>query len=85
MWTAKFWKEATERAIKTAAQVALVFLGIDGGGLLTLNWTVAGVAIAGGALASYATSVVSAASGPGEITPNFREGKTVDGNPNTDA
>lgn len=85
MWTAKFWKEATERAIKTAAQFALVFIGADGGGLMTLNWNVAGVAIAGGALASYTTSIISAASPSGDITPNFRSGKTQDGNPDTDA
>ncbi len=38
MFTAVFWKGATERALKTGAQVALAFIGLDGAQLLHLNW-----------------------------------------------
>lgn len=85
MFTVKFWKEAAERAVKTAAQVALAFLGMDGAGLLHLNWTVAGAAIGGSVLASFLTSAISGATPVGQITPEFREGATKDGNPDTDA
>lgn len=72
MFTKAFWKEAAERAIKTAAQVVLTFIGLDGAGLLGLNWTVAGVGIAGAALASFVTSVISSATPVGQITPNTK-------------
>lgn len=85
MFTSAFWKDALERAIKTAAQTVLVFVGLDGGGLLTLNWTVAGAAIGGSVIASFATSAVSGATPAGQITPNYRSGAKKDGNPNTDA
>ena len=60
IFTILFWKEATERALKTAAQT---FLAMDAGAafnLLTVDW-VAMFGVAGGAaFLSYMTSIVSA-------------------------
>lgn len=70
MWSKQFWKEATERAIKTAAQTLLAFIGLDGSGLLSLNWTVTGVAVGGATLASVVTSIVSASTPVGVIGPS---------------
>ena len=57
MWTAEFWKAATERAIKTAAQTAILTIGADTFNVVTLDWAeVAGFA-GGGLLLSYLTSV----------------------------
>ncbi len=68
MWTAQFWRDVAERAIKTAAQSAiLILIGgqvIDNAqagqiNVLTINWvTVLGFA-AGGAVLSILTSVGS--------------------------
>ncbi len=59
MWTSIFWRDAAERAVRTAAQAALGVLGVDGLGLLDVEWTgtasVAGLA----ALVSVLTSVVA--------------------------
>ena len=60
LFTMLFVKEATERAVKTAAQT---FLALDAGetlNLLTIDWlNMFGVA-GGAALLSYTTSIVSA-------------------------
>lgn len=64
MFTKTFWKQALERAIKTAAQAAAALLTANGTGVLDVNWgavaSVAGLA----ALASILTSIVT--SGVGE-------------------
>lgn len=68
MFTASFWKQAIERAVKTAAQVSVVFLG---GSQVALDlWTIdpaklAGIA-AGGFVLSILTSVGSEPFGPTE-------------------
>lgn len=66
MWTAKFWRETAERAIKTAAQAALAFFVVGETVLTQLDWVVvlsgAGVA----AIASVLTSLASAPFGPEE-------------------
>lgn len=60
IFTILFWKEATERAVKTAAQT---FLALDAGetfNLLSVDWQ-AMLGVAGGAaFLSYMTSIVSA-------------------------
>ncbi|MBA2338578.1 MAG: holin, partial [Acidimicrobiia bacterium] len=64
MFTSTFWKDAAERAVKTAAQAALLALGgdmIDVFAGLAL-WQTIGGAAAGGALLSILTSVATAAS-----------------------
>jgi len=78
MFTKAFWKEAAERAVKTAAQVVLTFIGLDGAGLLGLNWTVTGTAIAGAAIASFVTSVISSATPVGQISPNTKTSAPAD-------
>jgi hypothetical protein len=64
MFTANFWKQAAERAVKTFAQASLALLTGNGLGLLDVNWGV--VASVGGlaAVASLLTSIVT--SGVGE-------------------
>lgn len=61
IWTGIFWKAATERAIKTAAQVLVVFLGADLVNVMNVDWVTA-AGIGGGALVvSYLTSIASSA------------------------
>jgi hypothetical protein len=60
MFNKVFWMESTERAVKTLAQFIIV-LGTAGSlNVFTVDWkTNIGLAL-GGALLSYATSIVSA-------------------------
>jgi hypothetical protein len=71
MFTKKFWLEASERAIKTFAQFILV-LGTAGTlNVFAVDWkTNLGLAL-GGALLSYATSIVSANIGPKKDDPSL--------------
>lgn len=61
--TTAFWLDALERAVKTAAQSAMLVLGADKLDVVSTEWTtwstVLGFA-AGGALLSVLTSVASA-------------------------
>lgn len=63
MFTVTFWKQTTERAIKTFAQSALALVGVTGMGVLDVPWgavaSVSGLA----ALLSLLTSIVSAGVG----------------------
>jgi hypothetical protein len=64
---ANFWKLATERAIKTAAQAALLALGGDVANAIpgVINRpSILFAALGGGALLSYLTSLVTAGVGP---------------------
>ena len=64
IWTAAFWQAATERAVKTAAQVAVVTIGADlatGFDILAVDWTDVGGYAAGGLVLSYLTSIASGA------------------------
>lgn len=64
MWTMAFWKDASERSLKTAAQ-ALLSLWVVGGAfnILTVSWGPAlGVSL-GAAVVSLLTSVVSSGVG----------------------
>lgn len=59
MFSANFWKDATERALKTFAQFFVVLGGAGALNVFTLDWkTNLGLSL-GGALLSYATSIVS--------------------------
>ena len=60
MFNKVFWLEATERAIKTLAQFVIVLGAAGSLNVFTVDWqTNIGLAL-GGALLSYATSIVSA-------------------------
>ncbi|WP_290062248.1 holin [Amycolatopsis solani] len=58
MWTRKFWKDASERAVRTAAGVAVATLG---SGLLVTDWVTAlsttGMAVVASLLASLASQL----------------------------
>lgn len=72
MYTAKFWKDAFERAAKTAAQAVLLFLGADQ--LLdavSADWGSAASFAVGGAVLSLLTSAVSAPLGADKGSPSL--------------
>lgn len=60
MWTSLFWKEAAERAAKSAAQAAVALIGVDA---LIPAWSIDWLSIGGAALTmavlSVLTSIVS--------------------------
>lgn len=59
MFDSVFWKDALERAIKTAAQFAIVLVGADTFDVLTADWRAVLSAAASGAVISLVTSVGS--------------------------
>ena len=70
MFTKQFWTEATERAAKTFAQFYVTLAATQALNVFTMDWrTLLGVFL-GGALLSYATSLVSAQVGV-KGTPNL--------------
>lgn len=65
MFTAKFWRESAERAIKSAAQALIGLWALDGAfNVLTVDLQLAGGVAAGAAVMSVLTSLVT--SGVGE-------------------
>ena len=60
IFSGSFWRDATERASKSAAQAALLALGGGAANVLTLDWFTLGGAAGGGALLSLLTSLASA-------------------------
>lgn len=65
MFSKAFWVGLAERALKTGAQVLLALLGVDGAGIMHMNWTVTGATVGGAMLASVLTSFVAAGNPPG--------------------
>lgn len=66
VWTGSFWKAAAERAIKTAAQTAIVVIGAEAFNVLSVDWLEVGAMSAGGAVLSVLTSLASShVGGPG--------------------
>lgn len=63
MWTWTFWKQAIERAIKTAAQVAAAILGVAGMGILDVDWKATGSIVALAVVASLVTSLATSGFG----------------------
>jgi hypothetical protein len=73
MFTKKFWIEASERALKTFAQFILVLGAAGTLNVFATDWeTNIGLAL-GGAILSYATSIVSAGIGPKKDSPSLVE------------
>lgn len=58
MWSLSFWKQTVERAVRTAAQVALSFFVVGEMGILEVDWVQLGSVTALAALASVLMSVV---------------------------
>lgn len=66
MFTRAFWKKATERAAKSAAQAAVLVIGADQVNAFAADWAdVAGFAL-GGAVLSVLTSIITSGVGPGD-------------------
>ena len=59
MWSSKFWRDASERAIKTGLQAALAMLGTGVTGILEVDWLQAGSVALMAAILSIITSVAS--------------------------
>lgn len=71
MWTAVFWKQAAERAVKTAAQAALAFFIVGQTVFTEVDWAVVGGGAAVAAIASVLTSLASAPFGPDPESPSL--------------
>ena len=80
IWTGKFWKATTERAIATAAQSAIAALGTDLIGVLDMDAMAVLSLAGGGAILSILKSIAAtAATG----SPSIGGGETLDGPRNT--
>lgn len=64
MTTLKFWKAATERAIRTAAQSMLAVLGVGATGVLDAPWVGAASVAGMAAVLSLLTSIGASGIGP---------------------
>jgi hypothetical protein len=65
MFTVAFWRQTAERAVKTAAQFAIVGLGGNFVSAWDADWRMVAGAAAAGAVTSVLTSVASQGVGPG--------------------
>lgn len=72
MFTIKFWKDAGERAIRTAAQALLALWATDVSGVLAVDWVQAGSVAALAALTSVLMSIVATGVGDKESA-DFRK------------
>lgn len=63
MWTTNFWKQAAERAVKSAAQGLIGMWTLDGFNILNADFPLAGGVAAGAALLSVLTSIVTSGAG----------------------
>jgi len=67
MWTRNFLKQATERAVKSAAQALLGMWALDGFNILHADWRLAAGVAAGAYILSALTSIVTSGVGqPGD-------------------
>lgn len=77
IWTAAFWKAATERAVKTFAQTGAALLTAAGTGLIDTDWQTAASVSGMAAVISLLTSVgsdVLTGSGPSLTNSEVVEG-----------
>jgi r1t holin len=63
MFTWLFWRDALERALRTAAQTLIGVFGADATGVLNVDWKAAASVVGGAALVSLLTSVVASSVG----------------------
>ena len=63
MYTLTFWKDAAERAIRTAAQALLALWATDVSGVLAVDWVQAGSVSALAALMSLLMSIAATGTG----------------------
>ncbi len=66
IWTASFWRQAAERAIKTAAQAGAAFFVVGSTGVADVDWATVGGVAGAAAVASVLTSLASAPFGPAD-------------------
>ena len=66
MLTRTFWRRAIERAVKTAAQSAILVIGADQINALQVGWVDVGGFALGGAILSLLTSLASSRVGDGD-------------------
>ena len=61
MWSKKFWRDAVERAVSTAAQSALLVLGGGAlpGSVINANWQNVGGVAAGGAMLTLLKAIAA--------------------------
>lgn len=65
MFTRTFWKKATERAVKTAAQAVGLAIGSAASfDAVHADWEYLGSMALGGAVLSYLTSIITSGAGP---------------------
>jgi len=63
VYTLTFWKDAAERAIRTAAQALLALWATDVSGVLAVDWVQAGSVAALASLMSLLMSIAAAGTG----------------------
>ena len=73
MYTITFWKDASERAIRTAAQALLALWATDISGVLDVDWTQAGSVAALAAVTSVLMSVAATGRGNPESASSIKE------------
>jgi hypothetical protein len=61
IWTGRFWKAATERAVKTVAQTEVLLLGAELVNAFEVDWLEAAGVGASALVLSYLTSLASSA------------------------
>ncbi len=66
MFTRIFWTKAAERAVKTAAQSAILVFGADQVNALSASWADVGGFAAGGFVLSLLTSIATSGTGPSD-------------------
>ena len=80
IWTSKFWKATTERAVSTAAQAALAGIGTDLVGVLDMD-AVGLLSLAGGGAVLSILKSIAATAATG--SPSAGGGETLEPRVNT--